>query len=313
MSWIAPNRSARAGMEIISIASPLLKCVLPDAPEVDPRFQQDMFASKNTIEDQPRLTARAFEIAKPSARALSACFRTGARWSRSKCFDGVVKRCASLAEKAAKEDLIVGLENEHACNIATASETARVLAVFDHPNLMVVWDPANAMWRREIRILTATRVLPKERIVHVHAKDCHMDGHKPVWGPLGDAHLDWKGQIRRSSTTATKATSAWKRTGPDRRQQARREPDLRPEPEIARGGVIHRRQFLHVAARTALARNSRPLNLIIILVDDRGWTDLGCSAANPTRRRIDRLASKECISPTVTRRARSVRPLAPAS
>src|SRR5437588_12809406 len=61
---------ARArGLEIISIASPLLKCVLPDAPEVDSRFQQDMFASTNTITDQPRLTKRAFEIAQ----------RTGAR------------------------------------------------------------------------------------------------------------------------------------------------------------------------------------------------------------------------------------------
>src|SRR5258706_15489473 len=52
-----------AGMEILSIASPLLKCVLPDAPDVDARFQQDMFAAKHTFADQPRLTARAFAIA----------------------------------------------------------------------------------------------------------------------------------------------------------------------------------------------------------------------------------------------------------
>src|ERR1700732_4465999 len=47
-----------AGLEILSIASPLLKCVLPDAPDVDARFQQDMFASKHTFDDQPRLTGR---------------------------------------------------------------------------------------------------------------------------------------------------------------------------------------------------------------------------------------------------------------
>ncbi|MGH9632555.1 MAG: sugar phosphate isomerase/epimerase family protein, partial [Bryobacteraceae bacterium] len=47
------------GMEIISIASPLLKCVLPDAPQVDSRFQHDIFASKHTFEDQPRLTDHA--------------------------------------------------------------------------------------------------------------------------------------------------------------------------------------------------------------------------------------------------------------
>jgi L-ribulose-5-phosphate 3-epimerase len=35
-------------IEVISIASPLLKCVLPNAPEVDTRFQQDIFASKHT-------------------------------------------------------------------------------------------------------------------------------------------------------------------------------------------------------------------------------------------------------------------------
>jgi hypothetical protein len=27
-------------------------------------------------------------------------------------------------------------------------------------------------------------LLPKDRIVHVHTKDCHMEGHKPIWGPL---------------------------------------------------------------------------------------------------------------------------------
>src|SRR5438270_12708946 len=48
------------GLEVISIASPVLKCVLPDAPDVDSRFQKDMFASKHTFADQPRLAARAF-------------------------------------------------------------------------------------------------------------------------------------------------------------------------------------------------------------------------------------------------------------
>src|SRR5512141_2396596 len=52
------------GLEIISIASPVLKCVLPDAPEVDARFQQDSFNAKYTIADQPRLAERAFQIAE---------------------------------------------------------------------------------------------------------------------------------------------------------------------------------------------------------------------------------------------------------
>ena len=62
------------GMEIISIASPLLKCVLPDAPEPDTRFQQDVFASRHTFEDQPRLTARALEIAERTGATIIRVF-----------------------------------------------------------------------------------------------------------------------------------------------------------------------------------------------------------------------------------------------
>jgi sugar phosphate isomerase/epimerase len=186
---------AEAGMEIMSIASPLLKCVLPGAPEVDSRFQQDMFAAKHNFEDQPRLTARAFEIAHRLGARIVRVFSYWRSIEPEKCFDGVVAALHTLAAKAAKEDLIVGLENEHACNIATASETARVLAAIDHPNLKVVWDPANCYVSGENPYPEGYSKLPISRIVHVHAKDCHVEGHKPVWGPLGEGGIDWKGQI----------------------------------------------------------------------------------------------------------------------
>ena len=184
-----------AGMEIISIASPLLKCVLPGAPEVDSRFQQDIFAAKHNFEDQPRLTARAFEIAHRLGARIVRVFSYWRSVEPEKCFDGVVAALRTLAVKAAKEDLIVGLENEHACNIATASETARVLEAIDHPNLKVVWDPANCYVSGENPFPEGYGKLPISRIVHVHAKDCHVEGHKPIWGPLGEGGIDWKGQI----------------------------------------------------------------------------------------------------------------------
>ena len=187
---------AAQGFEIISIASPLLKCVLPDAPEVDARFQQDMFAAKHTFADQPRLTERAFAIAKKMGARIVRVFSYWRTVEPDKCFDRVVKALRELAEKAAAHDLIVGLENEHACNIATAAETARVLAAIDHPNLKVVWDPANAYVSGEKPFPDGYRLLPVNRIVHVHAKDCSVKDHKPTWGPLGECDIDWKGQIR---------------------------------------------------------------------------------------------------------------------
>jgi L-ribulose-5-phosphate 3-epimerase len=112
-----------------------------------------------------------------------------------RCFDSIVESLRNLADLAAKENLIIGLENEHACNIGTAKETARVLAALDHPNLKIVWDPANALVAGEQPFPGGYHLLDPKRIVHVHTKDCHMEGHTPVWGPLGTRSVDWKGQI----------------------------------------------------------------------------------------------------------------------
>jgi len=191
----ARQLTASMGFKVISIASPLLKCLLPDSPPVDSRFQHDVFASKHTFEDQPRLTERAFVIAKKFKAPIIRVFSFWRTVEPEKCFDGIVRYLSVLAEAAARQDLIIGLENEHACNIGTAQETDRVLQAVPHPNLRVVWDPANAYVAGENAYPEGYGLLPPERIVHVHAKDCHMDGHAPVWGPLGTRAIDWKGQI----------------------------------------------------------------------------------------------------------------------
>jgi sugar phosphate isomerase/epimerase len=183
------------GFQVMSIASPLLKCVLPDSPEIDSRFQHDIFASKHTFEDQPRLAAHAFEIAHRTGAKIIRVFSYWRTVEPLKCFDRIVTALGELAEKASKEDLIIGLENEHACNLATGAEAAAALRAVDHPNLKLVWDPANALVSGEAPFPDGYRLLPANRIAHVHAKDCYMKGHKPEWGPLGACGIDWKGQI----------------------------------------------------------------------------------------------------------------------
>jgi sugar phosphate isomerase/epimerase len=189
--------SCRAkGMEIMSIASPLLKCVLPGAPDIDPRFQQDVFGAKLTIEDQPRLAERAFQIAGKTGAQIIRVFSYWRTVEPAKCFDRIVEALRDLSGQAASHDVIIGLENEHACNIATATESARVLAAVDHPNLKLVWDPANSLVAGENPFPHGYAILPKDRIAHVHAKDCHLDGLTPVWGPVGTRSVDWHGQVK---------------------------------------------------------------------------------------------------------------------
>jgi len=183
------------GMTVLSIASPVLKCVLPDAPSIDPRFQQDVFGATYTIADQPHLTARTFEIARRTGARIVRVFSYWRTVDPDACFVRVCHALRQLADEAQRQGLIVGLENEHACNIATAAESARLLAAVDHPALQLIWDPANAYVVGEVPYPDGYALLPKGRIVHVHAKDCRVDGQKPIWGELGKMDLDWKGQI----------------------------------------------------------------------------------------------------------------------
>lgn len=183
------------GIEVISIASPILKCTLPNAPDVDTRFQQDMFNAKYTIEDQPALAQHAFKVAKLMGAKIIRVFSYWRTVDPDQCFDAVIAALKELADRAAEHDLIIGLENEHACNIATAAEAARALNALPHPNLMLVWDPANALCSGETPFPGGYAGLPKDRIIHVHVKDCHMEGHKPIWGPVGTRDVDWKGQV----------------------------------------------------------------------------------------------------------------------
>ena len=188
--------AARQGLEIVSIASPLLKCVLPDAPEVDARFQQDVFAATHTFKDQPRLTDRALVIAERTGARIVRVFSYWRAVRPEACFERVARALEQLAGQFVRHGRTVGLENEHACNIATGGETARLLEAVAHPNLKVVWDPANAYVSGETPYPDGYRRLPVDRIAHVHAKDCRVEGHRPVWCALGEGGIDWSGQIQ---------------------------------------------------------------------------------------------------------------------
>src|SRR3954447_10837404 len=184
-----------AELPVISIASPLLKCILPNSPPLDSRFEHDVFASKHTYEDQERLARDAFKLAKFFGARIIRIFSYWRTIEPEACTAAIIEDLRKLADLAKAEDLIVGLENEHACNVGTASESKAILDALNHPNLKLVWDPANALVAGEDPVPYGYDLLPKARIIHVHAKDCHMEDGKPVWGPLGTRAVRWKEQI----------------------------------------------------------------------------------------------------------------------
>ena len=182
-------------LKVISIGSPLLKCVLPDAPPLDSRFQHDVFASAHTYADQPRLMQRAAEIAHKMGAPIIRVFSFWRTLDPGQCFDRIAEELHDYAGRAAKEDVVLGLENEHACQAGTAAEVAAFLTAAAHPNLKAVWDPANAYVSGEDPFPKGYRLLPAGSIAHVHAKDCRLVNGQPHWLPLGTGAVDWKGQI----------------------------------------------------------------------------------------------------------------------
>jgi sugar phosphate isomerase/epimerase len=213
-------RVERHGMRVLSIASPVLKCVLPDGPPLDQRFQQDVFGSAYTIADQPRLAKRAMEIAEIAGAKFIRVFSYWRTTAPEQSHDRIVAALGELADQAAERGLIIGLENEHACNVGTGAEAGRILAALDHPALKSIWDPANAFILGETPYPDGYSKLPAARVAHVHAKDCVVKGHTATWGPVGEMDVDWKGQIaalkRDGYAGAISLETHWRGTDGDR-------------------------------------------------------------------------------------------------
>lgn len=193
---VARQLAAR-GMTAVSIASPLLKYELAGGPPLDTRFQQDVFGARYTHTDHSTLLARAFEVARRLDARLIRVFSFWRTVDPAACVPRVASALYELAEEARTHDVLIGLENEHACNVGTGEELGQMLRQVPHPHLVAIWDPANALVVGETPYPDGYSHIPFDRIAHVHAKDCVVVDHAPTWGPLGEMAIDWKGQIDR--------------------------------------------------------------------------------------------------------------------
>ena len=188
-----------AGLEIVSIASPVYKCTLPDGGDIDHRFEQDAFHAAHTYDDQPRILGRAIEIAERLEAKIIRVFSFWRTTDPAQLTDRIIDALRVAIDAAAPRGLTIGLENEHACNLATAAEVTPVIRAIESPHFGLVWDPANAYVAGEQPFPGGYDLLPRGKIVHVHAKDGVMpaESDRMRWCALGDGKVDWKGQFSR--------------------------------------------------------------------------------------------------------------------
>jgi len=110
---------------------------------------------------------------------------------------GMNERLLTDALLAGKQGVTLLLENEPACNTATAAEAEKVLDAVKTEYLLLNWDPGNAASRGEIPYPDGYALLPKERIGHCHCKDVtkKADGKEYEWAAMGRGLIDWRGQF----------------------------------------------------------------------------------------------------------------------
>ena len=112
---------AAKGIRVLGLSSPILKCTLPEGGEVDSRFQQDIFGATFTMEDQPRLVERAIQLCEMTGARIVRVFSFWRTVYPDRCFEPACRAIEKIADQFKSHDILCGIENEHACNIGTAS------------------------------------------------------------------------------------------------------------------------------------------------------------------------------------------------
>jgi sugar phosphate isomerase/epimerase len=189
---------AKYGLTVTDIASPLYKVDFPGAPHSQYGSKEDLHgAAETTFKQQDEVLERSISLAKQFGTNKVRIFdfwRLDDVKPYRKQIDEILNHAA---ETAAKQNILLVLENEYECNTATGRESARTLAAVPSRNLALNWDPGNAVMRGELDAFpNGWDLLPKDRIHHCHVKNTARgaDG-KLQWSPVDVGFIDWTAQF----------------------------------------------------------------------------------------------------------------------
>jgi len=187
-------------LRVTDIASPLFKVDWPGAPKSQFSPKGAQFNADFTYDQQGEVLERSIAVAKAFQTERVRCFDFWRLEDQAPYRAGINSRLLDAANAAGKQGIVLILENEFACNTATAAEAAKTLAAVQSPSFMVNWDPGNAAARGEIPYPDGYNLLPKNRIGHCHCKDIKeiakaTDSKEPGWAAMGAGAIDWVGQF----------------------------------------------------------------------------------------------------------------------
>jgi sugar phosphate isomerase/epimerase len=184
-------------LRVTDLASPLFKTDWPGAPRSPQSESRDQFHANVDAAAQDQLLERCISLAKVFSTDRIRCFDYWRLDDPAPYRPAINAKLRQAAERCAKDDLILLLENEMSCNTATGEEAAAVLQAIPNRNFMLNWDPGNAAALVGTPYSTGYAALPKDRIGHCHCKDViRKPNQKYEWAPVGSGMVDWVGQLQ---------------------------------------------------------------------------------------------------------------------
>lgn len=182
---------ASSGMTVDCLDTPLFKCNL-DAVGTTDAAGATHNAAERTLSDQWPLLDRCIDLAlqfkTPFIRIFAFWRKGDLTADRRTAIIEILTKAAGIAGAAG---ITLLLENEHACLLGTAAETADAVRAIGSPWLRMVWDPGNAMMLGEA-------VLPdgyehcREVMMHIHLKDVQVgEGGSLSWACIGSGSGDY--------------------------------------------------------------------------------------------------------------------------
>jgi sugar phosphate isomerase/epimerase len=183
------------GMHVSDIASPMFKWNLPEMPAKKTEAR-DEFSAKFTEDDLDKVMKDSFKLARFFGTNKVRMFSYWRVADPEKAYPMMRDRLAKAAKVAKNNDIVLVLENEHACNVGTGKELGRLLKEINSPALRGNWDPGNAAMLDEVPYPDGYNAV-KGLYSHVHVKDVRKNATtgKKEWAPVGGGIIDWKGQM----------------------------------------------------------------------------------------------------------------------
>jgi sugar phosphate isomerase/epimerase len=195
-----PDSLARAreavtngGFSVVSIASPFLKTHI--SGESAPAAGNTHSASDAPRSQQPAVLERTLHAAEILDAPIVRTFSFWRIDDPESVRDDILEELQKATETVRAAGRKLGLENEHACNIATGEESRWYLDRIPDETFGLIWDPGNEAALGSNPIPNGYEQV-KDRIHHIHLKDAISFEPGAGFTTIGEGAIDYVEQFR---------------------------------------------------------------------------------------------------------------------